>query len=134
MADASNHAISSVERNGQVGLPQADLDGHFPEGCGAREPKVASVLDQGAGYGTQPRASHRESEEALRVATRRMEEGLSRMVEVLDAETTWTRLGAGTICAQHGYYRTLAVLARSVGLDTQEFIVLIESAGEVEEQ
>ncbi len=74
-----------------------------------------------------------QAEEALRVSTRRMEEGLGLMVEVLDAQATWTQLGAGSVYATHGYYRTLAALSGSVGVHILDLIALIEAAGENEQ-
>ncbi len=71
-----------------------------------------------------------QAEEALRVATRRMEEGLAIMVEVLDAQSTWTTLGAATVYSSHGYYRVLALLSNAVGIPALDMIALLDAAGE----
>jgi len=74
-----------------------------------------------------------QAEEALRVANRRFEEGLAIMVEVLDAQSTWTSIGASTVFSSHAYYRVLAMLAQTVGISTRDMIALIEAAGDSEQ-
>jgi len=70
-----------------------------------------------------------QSEEAMRVSQRRMEEGLGLMVEVLDSQATWTQLGAGSVFATHMYYRLLAVLSGAVGVNPIDMVTLIEASG-----
>jgi len=71
-----------------------------------------------------------QSEEALRVSRRRMEEGLAIMVEVLNAEATWTGTGARVVFSTHAYYRVLAMLSRAAGMRFEDMIALIEASGE----
>jgi len=70
-----------------------------------------------------------QAEEALRVSQRRMEEGLGLMVEVLNAQATWTTLGAQSVFATHMYYRLLAALSGAVAVDPRDLITLIEVSG-----
>ncbi len=71
-----------------------------------------------------------QAEEAFRVARRRQEEGLGRMIEVLDAEATLARTEANHAHILYEYYRALTSLAVSTGLSVDDLVALIIAGSE----
>jgi outer membrane protein TolC len=71
-----------------------------------------------------------QANEAYRVAQRRQEEGLGITLEVLSAESSLAQTSAGLVHIQYEYYRGLANLAQSIGMTTDDLIVVLTASSE----
>jgi len=72
------------------------------------------------------------AEEAFRVSSRRYEEGLGLMLEVLDAEASLARTEADYARILYDYFRGIASLAHAVGMTTEDLVALMNAS--LEEQ
>ena len=73
------------------------------------------------------RQARGQADEAFRVAHRRLEEGLGLTLDVLNAEANLSRTDAGYYSVLYSYYRAVATLARTVGMTTNDLVVLIST-------
>jgi outer membrane protein TolC len=78
------------------------------------------------------RQARAQAREAYRVASRRLEEGLGLTLGVLNAEADLSQTDAGYYSVLYSYYRAIATLARTVGMTTDDLVVLISTDMEEE--
>lgn len=87
----------------------------------------SSYLNAKTQYGNLAvaRAAVTQAEEAFRVAKMRQQAGLGLTLEVLNAESNLYQVETGLIHTQYEYFRSLGLLAQSLGMKTKDFLVLI---------